>query len=364
MDFSDIRHLRLLNQLITRPISGTPAQVVAHFGAMQAQDYYMAKWAIGLRLVYSVDQEVEAAIQSGQILRTHVLRPTWHFVTPEDIRWLLKLTAPHVHHKTERRRRELDLDEKVLAAACKAFEKALGNGSELTRKQLAGQLAQAGIAASEQRLAYMVMYAELEGVICSGARVGHQFTYALLDRKAPAARPYNRDAALAALADRYFGSRGPATVQDFSWWSGLPMAEARAGAALLDSSFVTEQVSGKTCIFRQTNPPLQPDGPAARTPVPQKPDGWFQERDTFLMPDYDEYVIGYRGREAVAPELGAYDLNSYNHWLILSGRIQGSWQFANPRKTDIALESTVPVEPDARQKLDAARERFLSFWRT
>jgi hypothetical protein len=199
-----------------------PCDVVRWLVAVQAQDYSGAKWALGLRLQGSTEKNIEQAIADGSILRTHLMRPTWHFVTPADIRWLLALTAPRVHAVNAHMYRQLELDHSVFKRSNAALAKALREGQTLTRDELRGVLRKAGIAVDGNlRMSYLMMRAELDAIVCSGPRRGKQFTYALLDQGAPQPKTLHRDEALVELVRRYFISRGPATVQDFAKWSGL-----------------------------------------------------------------------------------------------------------------------------------------------
>ena len=189
---------RLRNQRITRTSLGTAEQVVDWLGAVQAQEFEPATWALGLRMKGDpVRRDLEDAFEAGRILRTHVLRPTWHFVTQEAIRWLLELTAPCVHRRMAVYNRHLELDPKTMTRGAKIFERALRDRQFLTRIELGERLRRAGLEASGPRLAHLAMHAELEGVICSGPRRGKQFTYALVAERAPQARVLPRDEAVA-----------------------------------------------------------------------------------------------------------------------------------------------------------------------
>ncbi|HSJ52566.1 MAG TPA: winged helix DNA-binding domain-containing protein, partial [Anaerolineae bacterium] len=230
MTRSEIAWRRLANQWITEPKPARPADVVARLGAVQAQDYAGAKWAVGLRLQGATDDDIDRSFAAGEILRTHVLRPTWHFVLPADIRWMLELTAPRVHAASAYMVRKLELDEDTFRRSNDALARALEGGHHLTRQELRGVLEQAGIAVHDGlRLGYLMMQAELDGVVCSGPRRGKQFTYALLAERAPQARRLDRQEALAELAGRFFATRGPATVHDLAKWSSLTVADARDG---------------------------------------------------------------------------------------------------------------------------------------
>lgn len=198
---------RLINQQITRSACNRPGGLVRWMGAMQAQDFGMAKWAIGLRLPKSDNNSVEEAFNKGEILRTHLLRPTWHFVAPADIRWILALTAPRVNAASAFMYRKLELDDKLFNRSNDVIVKALQGGKYLTRAALQLALEKAKISAVSLRLSYLMMRAELDGIICSGPREGNQFTYALLEERVKPVENLQRDEARATLVNRYFSSR-------------------------------------------------------------------------------------------------------------------------------------------------------------
>jgi hypothetical protein len=277
----DITHTRLRNQRLSAGRFAGPEDVVRWLGAVQAQDYAGAKWALGLRMQRARDADIEAAFSDGRILRTHIMRPTWHFVAPEDIRWMLALTAPRVSAAMAPYNRRLELDATVFRRSQRAMVRALRGGRQLTRQELKVVLVQAGVHADGvQRLAHIVMQAELDAVICSGPRRGKQFTYALLDERVPMVRVRSRDDSLTELARRYFTSHGPAQLHDFAWWSGLSIADARAGLAAVDRELARETIDGRTYWFRSS-------GRTVATP-----------RAAYLLPLFDEYLIAYKDRSA------------------------------------------------------------------
>src|SRR5947209_7142471 len=279
----EIAHQRLHNQLITQQTFEKASDVVRWLGAVQSQDYAAAKWALGLRMQNSTDDLIEQAFTDGTILRTHVMRPTWHFVLPADIRWMLALTAPGVLATIAYYDRTLGLDDTVFTHTNTVLAKALQGGKQLTRAELASVLQQVGIATDNvQRTGHVLMHAELDGIICSGARSGKQFTYALLDERAPQARTLDRGEALAEFARRYFTSRGPATLQDFVWWSGLTVADARTGLEMVTSQLMYEIIDDQTYWF---SPSTSPTKDLSQT--------------VYLLPNYDEYIVGYTDRSAV-----------------------------------------------------------------
>lgn len=311
MDDRQVIARRLHNQRLTSTTFDHPVQVVAWHGAVQAQEYAVARWALGLRCRGAADAAVERAFDEGRILRTHVMRPTWHFVAPADIRWLQALTAPRVEAAMASYNRKLELTPKLFARSHEIVARALEGGRFLTRAELAAALARRRIIASGQRLGHLMMQAELDRVICSGPRRGKQFTYALLDERAPRARAMSREASLAELARRYFTSHGPATVRDFSWWSGLTMKDARLGIELCKQELVQETIGELTCWSSPGEPAPDP-GDA-----------------TYLLPIYDEYLIAYKDRKLVtgphAADAGAAFAAGFPHHLIVGGRLAGSW---------------------------------------
>lgn len=328
MNLDDVAHARLANQQLTRTAFETAVEMVRWLVAVQSQDYAGAKWSLGLRLRPTSDAAIDKAFNDGAILRTHVLRPTWHFVTPDDIRWLLALTGPRVLAGNAGMVRQLGLDSAILSRTNDVLAKALAGGRQLTRNELRDALERAGIAThggpdrAGQRLAYIVMSAELEGLICSGPRRGKQFTYMLLDERAPNAVTMERDEALAELTRRYFLSHGPATEYDFSKWSGLTVSDARRGIEAVEGQLRREVVEGKSYW-------LPPSLPPARAPSPT----------AYLLSIFDEYISGYKDHGAIGDEETAVRLaamgNALQNIVVIDGRIVGT--FRRVVKTKLAL---------------------------
>jgi hypothetical protein len=322
---------------------------VRWLGAVQSQDYAGAKWALGQRTRAATGAELDRLFDAGTILRTHVMRPTWHFVLPEDIGWLLDLTGPRIRRGLAGRYRQLEITEAVIARANAAFSASLAGGRQLTRSQLGEVLNAAGIAPDGQRLPHLLSAAELDGLIVSGPRHGNQFTYALLEERAPKARVLDRTEALAELTRRYFRSHGPAQVQDFLWWSGLTLADARAGIALAGTALHHQLVQGND---------YWSDAEAA--PTVRKP-----AIVAHLLPNYDEYTVGYRDRAAVFHADRPFEPSLFSFGSVLSnivtvnGRVRGSWRRTVARsgvRVDIRmLDRLAPAEgaavEDAGQRL-------------
>ena len=352
MKTPDIVSLRLHNQRLAEPGFTTPAEVVSWLGAVQSQDYTGAKWALGMRTPSITDADVDRAFAAGAVLRTHVMRPTWHFVAPEDIRWLLALTAPRVHAASAYQYRKLELDDSIFARSNYLFAEALQGGKQLTRQELATVLHRAGIATlsadSLLRITYIVMHAELDAVLCSGAKQGKQFTYALLDERAPQARNLPRTEALAELTRQYFTSHGPALLKDFTWWSGLTTADARAGIDIIGSELISEIVDGQTYW-------LSPSTQA--TPVEDK------NSMAYLLPNYDEYMIGYTDRDAILAPGHARKLELlFPHWVVVDGQVVGSWKRTISKQgTEVSARLFTSMSDAQESALDEAATRYSRF---
>lgn len=337
---------RLSQQRLTQNPFETPAEVVRWLGAVQAQEYLDTKWSLAMRLAGATDDVVERAFTEGAILRTHAMRPTWHFVAPEDIRWLQALTGPRVHQQSGSVYRQNGLDEALRQRCAGIMAEALAGHRYLTRAELRAALVAAGIEASGQRLAYIVMHAELEAVICSGPRRGKQFTYALLEERVPPAPALAREEALVELTRRFFTSHGPATEHDMSWWSGLTLADVRLGLELAGPEMVYEEDDGKRYWFSAAHPPV-----AAPT------------GDAFLLPTYDEFLLGYaaadRGRVAGMVNL---DELQFFSTIVVGGQVKGTWRRTFEKGTvNVEVAPLQPFSASEKQAIVAAAERYAAF---
>ena len=352
MNNVDIARRRLNNQRLVTTTFQKPNEVVSYLGPVQAQDFAGAKWALGQRMQNAADAAIDQSFQAGEILRTHLMRPTWHFVTPADIRWMLMLTAPRVHAANAFMYRSLELDKVTLKKSNAALEKGLQGRKQLTRSELASVLRIAGIIADGLRMGYFLMYAELEGLICSGPRRGKQFTYALLEERAPRVNPLRHDEALAELVKRYFTTRGPATLQDFTWWSGLTMAEAKNGIEMVRSQFVSEVLNGQTYWFASSLAPA----PLRETSL-----------TAHLLPNYDEYFIGLKDRSAIgelARQSGLADNSTalMAHIIILDGQIVGGWRrIIKKDAVVVQLNLITTLTKAEKQAIAVAAEQYGKF---
>jgi hypothetical protein len=346
MKQTDIAQQRLRHQHLQQPVFTQAQEVVAHLGAVQAQDYAGAKWAVAQRTTGLTDAALDQALADGTILRTHVLRPTWHFVAPADIRWMLALTAPRVNACNAYQYRKCALDEAVFQRSNALLRKTLRDGRQLTRAELADVFARNGIATDNLRMTCLMMRAELDAVICSGARRGRQFTYALLDERAPATPALPYEEALAALAHRYLQSHGPATAADFAWWSGLTLTAANRGFAAVQAQFHQTTFAGQTYWFPE--PGTAPVRASAH---------W--------LPTYDEYLIGYKDRSAAVPAAYAQQISGgevFTSTLVLNGQVVGVWK-RTLQKREVILETQffAPLKKAETQRFAQSAERYGAF---
>ncbi len=309
----DIARQRLARSFLVGRTFQSARDVVEGLGAVQAQDYEGALWALGQRMEPTEVAAVEQEFNEGSIIRTHVLRPTWHFVDPGDIRWMLRLTGPRVMKAMAPYDKKLGLDTTVFRRSHAVITRALRDGDFLTRTELKAILAKARIGElGVQRAAHLMMRAELDQVVCSGPRRGRQSTYALFDLRVPPAPPIERDEALLRLARRYFRTRGPATTSDFSWWSGLTMSDARRGIEVARADLESATLDGVTHW-------VSDDLPAKARPSVR------------LLPNYDEFFIGHRDRSAIGRRLKSVEAVTGGnalmaHVIAVDGQLVGGWR--------------------------------------
>jgi len=346
MTLKDIALLRMQAQQLNGSSLKKAADLVKWFGAIQGQEYAQSKWGIGLRLPHLDDQAIEKEINEGRIIRTHLLRPTWHLVAAADLRWLLMLTAPRVNAINAYMYRKMELDAKVFKQCHQIIEKALKGNKHLTRDELNKALAAHGILCDGVRLTCVMMHAELAALICSGRKQGNQITYALLEERVAPVKERTRDEALLELTKRYFRSRGPATLKDYATWSGLSLSDCKKGIELTGSLFDKELFEKDSYYFEtQSLRPLS--------------------KRLALLPIYDELIMGYKNRDAILP-FGTGDKKNFtfDNTILVDGQISGTWRRSFKTKS-IELEHRLLKALNNEQKKAFNRniQHFSTFYK-
>jgi hypothetical protein len=333
---------------LTRPGVATPEAVVAHLTAMQSQEHPYARWSVTQRMRGSpTAAAVDDAFDDGRILRTHVLRPTWHYVAATDLRWLMALSGPRVDAGNARRHAELELDATTLNQATNRIARAVEAGPR-TRRQLAEILTSHGISPVGQRLAYLLMHAELCRVVVSGPMDGPQHTYAAFDQRVPNHDGPAGEEALATLARRYFATRGPATLKDFVWWSGLPTAGAARALEAAKPRLQSRKIEDRQYWFA--------DEPKA-SPRPR----------IDLIQCYDEAIISYTQTRDVlqTPTLSfpvPRHLDGFVHVVLLNGRLLGHWRRRQTgQKTSVETRIERSLDPKEQIALEREINRYVTF---
>lgn len=348
MNAREVCQRRLASQFLTSRGPERGSDVVRTLGAVQAQDYAGAKWALAQRMRAATDTDIEREVIEGHILRTHVLRPTWHFVAPEDIRWMLALTGPRVSQAMSSYNRKLELTADVFRRSNAVIAKALSGNKHLTRTELRQALERSGVKpGTGQRLGHLMMQAELDAVICSGARRGKQFAYGLLDERVPSTPAVERDAALLELTRRYFVTRGPASAQDFGWWSGLTMADVKRGIQIAGALLEQVDVAGRAYWL------------SIDSGVPPK-----RVSSAHLLPNYDEYFIGYRDRSAIGQRIA--DLTAVTggnaflaNVVFVDGQLVGGWKrLIEKQRVVVDLTLVSRLTPVERQRVAASARAY------
>ncbi|MFZ0216710.1 MAG: winged helix DNA-binding domain-containing protein [Candidatus Dormiibacterota bacterium] len=348
-NWETIARRRLRGQLLDGSSLETPEEVVSTLAAMQAQDHGLARWSVAQRLqAEATAATLDRAFDEGRFLRTHLLRPTWHYVAAFDLRWLMRLSGPRVDGLNAGRYRELELDAATLGRANEVLGTAVA-GRPRTRHELAEILDAEGISTAGQRLAHLLMHGELTAVICSGPMHGRQHTYAPFDARVPARPGPEGDEAVAELARRYFSTRGPATPRDFAWWSGLGLRDIRRGLALLRAPLTCRTIDGRSYWFVD-NGALPP----------------ARRRRIDPVQCFDELILSYsETRDVLQTNDVSFpvprDLDGYRHVLLLDGRLLGHWRTVARERTSIETRVARPLDEAERRALDEAARRYRHF---
>ena len=349
MESMDIAERRLISQHIQGMDLHSVRDIVNWMGAMQAQDHGMAEWGIGVRLPGSTNRTVEAAINTGEIFRTHLLRTTWHFVSADDIRWMLALRAKQIKTGLATRHKELGLSEEIIRKSNEIFKNAMKGGHHLTRDEIVSELKRADIVITENRASHIMLRAEMDGVVCSGAIKNGKLTYALLEERVPRTNELTKEEALAKAAEKYFNSHGPATLQDFTWWSGLSAGDAKQALELVKQSFISETIDSQTYWFREF-----------RARLKRYPEA------VHLLPAFDEYIISYKDRRAMLSDAHFAKIVSTNGIfrpvIVVNGQVVGIWK-REVKKDHVVVETEFFTKPnqDTLESIKKASKPFGLF---
>jgi hypothetical protein len=350
-----LAHARLWSSRLVGPTLGTPEDVVAWFGAVQSQDVPGALWGVAQRLAREgagpTLESLGAAMDAGQFIRTHGPRPTWHFLAPDDLRWILGLVGPRVQAQSATIFRREAIDPEERARAIEILRSTLRGGVAMTRAELGAALSAGGIERVEGlRLGLLGMNAELEGVIANGPRRGRQATFVLVDELVPRGPDLTPAEALRQLAIRYFRSHGPALAHDMGWWSGLTVAAVREGIELAGPALEGRRIEGKQ--YWATAGGFEP------RPVPPA--------HVALLPNYDEYLGSYTDytpifaeslpkARTIADVLGA-------HLVIRDGLVVGGWRRRlGPKAVTVTVTLLIPLDAAELDALEVAAAGFGRF---
>jgi hypothetical protein len=346
----DIARRRMANHHLWGHPFQNPVDVIHHLGAAQAQDFGIAKWSVAQRARGISNSGMDELFSDGAVLRTHLLRPTWHFVLPSEIRWMLDLTAPRVHSMNAPYYRRFGLDDELFAKTNVLLARTLRGGRQLTRREISEVLTRKGITASGLQLGYILMRAELDALICSGALKGKQQTYALFDERVPETEVLDRDEALAELTRRYFTARGPATVKDYVWWSSLTTHDARSGIQMIESELRSDSIDGRQYWFATSS---------------RRPRVTATAID--LVQGLDECIVSYSESKDVLypPSMPAAVTPGkivFNHVILLNGQLIGQWRPV-AKRSSVVVETILyrRLDGDEEKALDAAVERYSAF---
>ena len=315
---------RLYNQLLTTHTLKEPYEIVSSLGAMQSQAFELAKWAIGARLKNSTVDKINDALSKGEIIRTHILRPTWHFVAAEDIHWMRELSSPRLIPVFIAYGKSWGADEKMISKASLKITKILEKHGHQTKQEIGEHLKMEGFAIDQHTLTHVMSRAELDGIVCNGVISGNKHTYALLEERIPKTKPFIKEEALEKLAYKFFSSHAPATLEDFIWWSGMLITDARIALELVKEHFVSQTINGRTFWMKND---IQ---------IPEK-----ENDSVLLLPPFDEFVVSYKNRSEIIDDRHYCKVMTKNGLfdptVMFNGKIIGSWR-KSKKKNEIQIE--------------------------
>jgi hypothetical protein len=346
MTLEDVSNIRLVNQQIEASTFKEGKDLVSWMGAMQAQDYAMATWGIGLRLPGSTEKLIQEEIDRGAILRTHLLRPTWHLISADDIWWILELTAAQVRTKSSSRLKQLGISSELCLKSNQVIESAFISHKYLTREELYFEMEQNKVGGGKDCWSHLIFLAELDGILCSGIKKDKSQTYAILCDRVSRPASISRDEALAKLAFKYFSSHCPASLNDFIWWSGLPITAAKRALEIIKPGFISETIADQEFWF--------PENFSRSAPVASS---------VYLLPAFDEFLISYKDRTAAFPlrhHSKAFTNNGIFHpVIVVGGKVKGIWK-RTIKKNKVYFESQF-FDDVSKEVLDLTKNAALKF---
>lgn len=316
----NIPGIRLLNQQLINPQISDVHDLVSWMGMLQAQDYKMMRWAVGIRMRHPSMKAFREAYDAGKIIRTHLFRCTWQIVAAEDVRWMLKLCSDKNKSAINgyMAYRGDNIGENEYEHTNNLIRQILAGHKSMTKETLIRQLGKQGVTSNAHKISIYLRRAEQEGIICSGELDNCQNTYALLDERVPPTKELTRDESITLLAQKYFRSHSPATIEDFVWWSNLNIGECKAAVATIDNELIKKPHNGTVYYIHRD---CRIKGLRYKT---------------LLLPPYDEYLLGYKTRHHVIEDEfrhRAYSNNGLFYPVIISkGQIVGNW---HPKKSAV-----------------------------
>jgi hypothetical protein len=349
MNPTEIITQRLINHQLAIQSFEKPKDLVNWMGALQAQDYNAVKWAIGMRLNNGSENHVEEAINKGEIIRIHLLRPTWHFVSAEDVYWMLELNASKIKSSMKSRHTFLGLTPDIVKKSQSTIKKMLEREEFVERDEILNKLIDSKIVENNLQVNHLLTLSEQDGIICSGPEIKNKQTYALLEKRVPWKNIITRDEAICKLTKKYFQSHGPATLQDFVWWAGINNTEAKKGIEMNRSLLLSENIEGNTYYFYSFT------------------DNQSIDKDlSYLLPAFDEFIISYKEREMIIRDHNYSKLISSNgifRPVILSDmKAVGTWKrIVSKGKTDIEISVFDKIKKSFIPGLKEATSSYLSF---
>ena len=343
-----IPHHRLHTQQIAQQQFQQPNELLNWMGAMQAQDYEMSKWAVALRLPDANENKIETALNNGELIRTHILRPTWHIVSAENHRWMMDLSAPQLTRTLNSYAKRDGVDDKTLLKAEKIILKLLAKKNHCTRDEIMSVLQKEKINSDGYRSAHIMFHAELNGLVCNGIRKGKEITYALLDERIPLSKKLNRDEALAKLATIYFQSHSPATLKDFSWWSGLNQTESKKSIDFISKNLEKIEVGEQQYFVLRLKEKIKPNS------------------KIHLLPAFDEYIISYNHRLDVVDKNHSPKVFTNNGifkpMIVHDGKIIGTWKRTiTGKKLKTEIFSFEKISKQIEMEIEKKMEGFKNY---